>query len=431
MSGYIKKPNKSVKQLFYGRTKYYRKSIRARTEGQVPHANLVNYHIGEFNLYGKVNPRFVPILLDKNALRTFSSNMVANPQERYQAVHFVVRVFEQMAAHFQKCAMSGRIRAGDPFLSTLKVHKAYADPRREYDRYFALLSNTLKTEISKRGIKIITIDDFMTALMGILPNAAKQIPFTQVAYTKSKYCSSRTSGLVIEIADLDYNNDEDKIKFFYNSPNWDFYVQTCNSFGFVVDSSAPWRLMADLDSEIMLNSQRGEGIRTGVIGVMTDVFKSMPLAYFDRFERDLYNLFLVMRSLHTTVPTICAYSNRVSPTILQGPTYTFGQFNSLKSAHYYFRKYFEIRFLEEESTFTDARKERLISDSLDLIQVGLFNTAIQNFEIILNKPFDYIGSLSYINRYKAAKDAYEREHAGDLRQTQREILREKQRKRRP
>mgnify|MGYP003133721690 FL=1 len=97
----------------------------------------------------------------------------------------------------------------------------------------------------------------------------------------------------------------------------------------------------------------------------------------------------------------------------------------------FFRKYFEIRFLEEESTFTDARKERLISDSLDLIQVGLFNTAIQNFEIILNKPFDYIGSLSYINRYKAAKDAYEREHAGDLRQTQREILREKQRKRRP
>ncbi len=72
------------------------------------------------------------------------------------------------------------------------------------------------------------------------------------AYTKSKLNSLTNSGLALEIADAPYDNDDQKINDFVNSKNWEFYVNACNSYGFMIDINAPWRLIADLDSEAMM-----------------------------------------------------------------------------------------------------------------------------------------------------------------------------------
>ena len=428
MSKYVKKTTIPLKSLFYKRTKYYRKSITARTEGAVSHNNLINYHLAELNMYGKVDQQYVPMIVRQSALQKFNSKVLVNPDETHQAVDFVVDLFEQMAQQFEKCAMIGKINPNDPILSNLKVYKAYTNPTIRYDQYFGLMANTLKTQLRKRGIVILTMDDFMSALLQVLPDAALQAPFTQVAWTKSKYCPSRVSGLVVEIADLGYNNDQEKIDLFYNSLNWDFYVKTCNSYGFIVDSSAPWRLLADLDSKIMMDAQSRAGHASGVTGTLGSIFRSVPVAYISRFEKDLYNLFLVVRSPHTTTPAICAYSNELSPLVTYAPSYTFGEFNSLKSAEYYIKTYCQIRFLEEESHFTPAEQLRLIDDCIGVMRTGQINVAIKNFEYVLNKPFDYIGSVSYNNKYARAKDEYERKHGGDWRETEREVHRIKARR---
>ena len=250
MSSYSKNANASLKSLYYKRSKYFRKTFSEFTgdysafaEPDVgatrpAHANLINYRFAEFNLFGKVNHYFIPITVKESSLKFFSTKVLADPTNSLRGVNFVVNVFEQMAKQFEKCVLIGRIDPSDPFLSNIKVYKAYEDPAVLYDRYFTLLAVTLKKEIGNRGIKILSLDDMMNALLEILPNGALQIPFTQTGYTKSKHCPSTCSGLVIEIADLDYNDDQEKIDLFYKSLNWDFYVQTCDSFGFVVDASA-------------------------------------------------------------------------------------------------------------------------------------------------------------------------------------------------
>ena len=62
------------------------------------------------------------------------------------------------------------------------------------------------------------------------------------AYTKSTRNSLTNTGLCIELADVDYDNDEQKVSDFVNSKNWEFYVNTCNSYGFMIDTNTPWRL---------------------------------------------------------------------------------------------------------------------------------------------------------------------------------------------
>ena len=68
--------------------------------------------------------------------------------------------------------------------------------------------------------------------------------------------------------------------------------------------------------------------------------------------------------------------------------------------------YCKIRFFEEEYQFTEGQREHIIDDCKELAQQDL-KVAITSFEKILNKPFDYRGSLGYIkNRQKEILSSY-------------------------
>ena len=57
---------------------------------------------------------------------------------------------------------------------------------------------------------------------------------------------------------------------------------------------------------------------------------------------------------------------------------------------------FKIRFLEEESQFTENQMDIMVDDCIEIyLQAGL-RKSLSVFERILNKTFDYNGSLSYI-----------------------------------
>ena len=59
------------------------------------------------------------------------------------------------------------------------------------------------------------------------------------------------SGLVIDIANIEPNNDQIKYKSFYQSKNWDFFLNACNTYGFMVDCNMPNRIIADINSAAM------------------------------------------------------------------------------------------------------------------------------------------------------------------------------------
>jgi len=364
-------------------------------------------------------------VLPKN-LRHFKTLQTNEAEEIPQALDFVVNIFQQMAENFKKSAAFGTINPHDPYLSNLKVYKAYQNPTVLYEQYFTLLSYTLQKQFQERNIQVHNFPQFMNSLLGILEQGALSMPFTQVAYVKSKQCPSRCSGLVIEIADLDYNNDQDKIDKFYNSLNWEFYLQACDNFGFAVDSTAPWRLMADLDSVIMKDAAAKYG-GGGSLGVMAGAFKDVAPSYLlRRFSRDLYNLYNFIRVRTASTFEICS-NNEIIPTTFDSEQYSYKQFQKRFSANYLLEKYFLIRFMEEESSFSRAEQKRLIHDCLNTMRAGKAATAIIGFEKILNKPFDYMGSVSY-NLNSAEQQVQEfQNNAPDLDEISRELERLKNR----
>jgi hypothetical protein len=63
---------------------------------------------------------------------------------------------------------------------------------------------------------------------------------------------------------------------------------------------------------------------------------------------------------------------------------------------YFLELYCKMRLEEEESRFSEAQRYQLIDNTLELAQVD-HRLAMETFETIVNKTFDYKGSLSYIN----------------------------------
>ena len=71
----------------------------------------------------------------------------------------------------------------------------------------------------------------------------------------------------------------------------------------------------------------------------------------------------------------------------------------------------QIRFAEEESEFSENERQAIVDSCLDLSKGSYkyddlyIQGALNAFERILNKTFDYNGSLSYISkRVKLIKD---------------------------
>ena len=206
---------------------------------------------------------------------------------------------------FDKCAQIGRIRRNDAFLSNLKVYRAYENSSIKYNEYFSLLSQTFKSHVREQAINISDFDDFIDVLMRFLKNGALTFPFTKTGFIKSRHSSMLGSGLVIEIASLDYNNDQTKVDQFINSPNWDFYVQTCNSYGFIIDTSAPWRLMADLDSVIMKEYASRYGF-DGATRTLIKAYNAVSGSYFkEQFINNLLDLYNDTKTTIVVKPSIC------------------------------------------------------------------------------------------------------------------------------
>ena len=66
--------------------------------------------------------------------------------------------------------------------------------------------------------------------------------------------------------------------------------------------------------------------------------------------------------------------------------------------NYLLELYFNIRFMEEESEFSNYEKNTIIRDAIGLCLIDGVSSGITVFEKLINKTFDYSGSLSYIEK---------------------------------
>ena len=415
MAKYIKNNQESTAMAYYKRIIFNSKVVAQQNE----FSNLVNFRHGEHLLFGRVNQFFVPMMVRKpdEKIVTLPQKLCAT-QQPIRVLNFVSEMFQGVVRSFEKAAMQQKINTNDPYLSSIKAYKAYMDPERQYREYFKTFSTALKDNFDKNKIVVREFDGFMRDTFMLLSQGVRTYPFTHPAYMKSKLCSMNTSGLVIEIADLKYEDDEEKINMFVNSPNWAFFVNTCSTYGFRVDVDAPWRLVADIGApEVRQRASQYVGGRalnnTG--DLLNAYYRPVHSRYFQRFPAEMYNLYNTIRYETYAVGIECDDSDwkverkgkvwtlsdgETAPPrrhkIVESKVYTREEFVEEFSIDYFLDYYLKIRLLEDESQLSQAHQDQLIKQCRSRFKSSGLSSALQGFERIVNKTFDYRGSFSYI-----------------------------------
>jgi hypothetical protein len=351
---------------------------------------LVDFNFAEKLLYGKVNRDYISIEPNNILTRFTQIPNSSDDAGRLQVMSFVAEAFAGLSRHFIRSTQIGAIRKNDPYLSNLKAYAGYENMNRSYDIYFNKVITALSRVRDQQKAKINDFDSFLRFMIDFSKSVGNTFPITRTAFVRSRFNSAMNSGIAIEVADLSYNNDDQKIKSFIESPNFEYYLNACNSYGFMVDINAPWRLVADLDSVAMQGyaSRYGYNSTSAVISI---AFSSTHNSYFRNLPSQLLRIYNQI-SKKTTDIDECSGKVIIS----QPRQYTLDEVNNLYNKEYYINLYCMIRMLEQENILSKEQQDLIITDTINLSRAKDQRTALSRFERIVSQPFDYRGSLSYL-----------------------------------
>jgi len=263
---------------------------------------LKDFRFGERITYGKMDTGMNPVILDADNNADMMKKVgMSDSHGLIMAVDFVADAYADFSRYFQTAARNGKIDRTDPVLGEPIAMKGYfpfeslkktVRARVYYKQFLGYL-----TELEKKNLT--DIRDFPTFMNYFIEYAritAPEHPFTKGEMLKNKFVPLLTSGLVIEIGDGDFSNDEPIYELFYNSRNFDYYLNVAMKTGFSVDKNAPWRLVADLGSPAMQRYMAPYGVQS-------------PGSFFAQYTRDAseydYQEFIdfVLRTYHDFVVT--------------------------------------------------------------------------------------------------------------------------------
>jgi len=386
---YIEEKNEGTLLTFNKKILYNEDTINQK------YPNLVDFNFGEKFFYGRVDFRFKPIYFSNSSIPIKHFKGSQGNGEQIGAASFVVDAFDDLTKQFQKKASIGEIQTDDPFLSTLKVYKAFSDPRRLYDKHLGNYMSAMAKQFKEQKIEVRNFEEFMFHFKELIQRSAREFPFTMAAYIKSKYCPIYATGLALEIADAEYFNDEEKIQKFVNSKNWEFYLNACNSYGFMVDKAIPWRLVADIASNEMLTyaSKYGAGTTGQVLSI--------------GYNNTFYEFVIMLRTYMLRVYNMVRLESVLTLEECNGQTvsryvtpkkYKIADVEGIVSETELLKLYFNIRFVEESNRHEPSKKQKIIRDCLSIRNSRSLLHSLLIFEEIINQPFDYHGSLSYLYR---------------------------------
>jgi len=387
MSTFYKESNDESTKSLYDKTIIYLLELSILAGN---YSCLVDFNFAEKYLYGRVDRNFVSIQ-PRIAVTPFTEiPNSSNDSGRVEVMSFVAEAFAGLSRHFIRSTQIGAIRKNDPYLSNLVAYAGYEKPEVSYQRYINSLIESMSIVKDENNFEILDFESFINFLSFYSQAVGKTFPITKTGFVRSRHASVMNNGLSIEVTDLSYLNDEQKISQFVNSPNFEYYLNACNSYGFMVDLSIPWRLVADLDSVAM----QGYANRYGYPStdrVLNLAFQPVHSTYFNNFGQQLLAIYNSISKVETKFDHCNNQIVAVRPA-----QYTIEKINNLYDESYFIKLYCMLRFIEEESKHSKAKQDQIITDTINLSRFKNVATALGRFERFVSQPFDYRGSLSYI-----------------------------------
>jgi hypothetical protein len=347
-------------------------------------------------LYGRIDTDFYTIHPKKSKLTQMDSSQNFALQDAAIA-------FGDLVLDIRKDVASGKIEENIPYISDMKIYKSFHDINVEYNKWVRNVivgSFPEYTRSFEKDEKITDFETFMKVFSEHLKMIADQLgSINYSSFCISKQSNIRNSGLCIEIADLDFSRDSDKVGFSSN-PYFSYFLKKAEKFGFYVDYNAPWRLIFNLASPIITDIPRWSGLR--------NYFKNN---YYLSYKEDLKNLrnfsFNAYRHYRNTTPTtmiegVDKITGCHKRSLMTRKKILKEEFEKNYTDEYWLKLYIDLKNAEKNLDFNRNEIEKIKKTALDYKKYVDLSRAMS----YINSVFQDIPSLEGSYYYDSAKGRY-------------------------
>jgi hypothetical protein len=308
MSKFKGKNSLKTTRLAYERANY---KLNAFGDDQV---QVTDFNFAERNFYGRVNRQLEPVVVDEQYLVPLS--LATQEPVTHRLVNFVANQFRDMELHFAKACRMGVIPTDDPILSKLEVKRSYEDPIAAFKKYTSeTMRKILDDFILQNRHLVNNFDQFMTLFMQFYLNHDNSETPILSDFMKSKNSNIFMSGLALDIAGLDYSDDQAKQEQMFNSPAFQYYLNIAKQYGFHVNLNNPGVLISDLQSPAT-TPYRSVLLMPTVSSVFNRQYKKtaiMDIKLLEKLLLDTYNTYVNLNPYNTYYKT--CNNNTISKSI--------------------------------------------------------------------------------------------------------------------
>jgi hypothetical protein len=325
-------------------------------------------------LLGKVDPSGYPVYILENALKQIPSSKNQNAF----ALQPVASAWIAMSNYVSKNRRRTASMIEKSLYHDLDPVSAWVSPLILYSEY-----NNSKYDVFIDGFltnekfkKIITFDDYLKEFLAYVDGLSIVVPFTREGWIMSKLCPQSIGGTIIEISDKEKSIDRHKSKFF-KDPYFGFISETAEKFGFIIDKNAPWRFVANFDSDSMKNriSRKGLSEKTLFQVNYRRTYTDEIFVFFHHLW-DWYNELVIYnptasQEYHDT----CSGSTKIS--LKSRRVLGRNEIWASKPLEYWLRLYIYVRAREERKEWNQPEFEKVVSKTLEYLEYKNINTAFQ------------------------------------------------------
>ncbi len=169
--------------------------------------------------------------------------------------NFVADAFNDFIKDYEKAISSGKISKDDDFLSNVGAAKGYTSPEKGYDLHLTAIRNSFQQVLFRDHRRIEDFDDFIDYFLEYITLSKDRTPVTLTGFMASRFCSPLSTGLFVDMSNLDYGLDNDKVNKFIDRPTYEFFMKNCLKLGFMIDKNVPCRIFATLGSVEMVKDK--------------------------------------------------------------------------------------------------------------------------------------------------------------------------------
>jgi len=333
-----KASNELVSSDLFKQRKYYKDNILVR--------NIRTIDLWEENKYYG--------LLDKegNSIKLKEEYLVNI--DKIQVLNFVADAFKEFQSSMERASNNKTFDKKSIFTNiTPKVGWIGLDAT--YENYFTgVFKKPLFDSVDDK--KIVTFNDYVKELLKSFMLNGKMLPITQSLFLTSNMFFQRTNGLIIEIGEGTYDDDNAKYNKYIKDNMFSFYKNEAQRFGFAVDKNVPWRLVAQLNSPKMQRYMDTYEITLdNIFEVYYNIVYRDELTTLQKMIEESYKDFLREKGDFIIEERTCCQRQR-----------EVGVVSRKYNDDYWFNTYLDIKFIEAQNDYSDKEKKKIKSKALTL-----------------------------------------------------------------